>query len=43
MSPATNEIGKYVEVPDYGICYTYFISVCVVINNRVRESITNGA
>ena len=32
MSPATNEFGKYSDLPKYGICHTYLIKVHVVIN-----------
>ena len=30
MSPATNEFGKYSEIPNYGICHTYLIRVYAV-------------
>ena len=42
MSPATNEFGKYSDVPNYGIGYTYFSRVYVIININM-SFITNGA
>ena len=35
MSPAVTEIGKYPEVPYYGIFINININICVVINNKV--------
>ena len=42
MSPATNEFGKYSDVPNYGICHTYLIRVYVIININM-SFITNAA